>query len=159
MRDAVHDNFDRDCDLLFNLFTGAARPLSNHLDVVVCHIGVGFHGKVLERNCAPCQQQDAYRNHQELVSQGVIDKCANHMRPLCGKLLLALGVEGERIVHHLLPWRKPGRDLLEFTGDLSEPPATLPPVTSVRRKVPGSAGTKTQSRSWRWSTAPEGTMA
>ena len=61
VRDAVHDDFDGDGDLLFDLFGGAAGPLRDHLDVVVGHVGIGFHRQIVKRDRAPDQQQDGQR--------------------------------------------------------------------------------------------------
>ncbi len=45
---ARHDNFQRDRDLLLNLFGGAAGPLSDDGDVIVGNVRVGFDGEVMK---------------------------------------------------------------------------------------------------------------
>ena len=59
MGDAVHRDFERDRDLLLNLFGGPARPLRDHLNVVIRHIRIGFNRQVVKGNGAPDQQQRA----------------------------------------------------------------------------------------------------
>ena len=53
VRDAVHDDFEWNRDLLFNLLRRNSRPLRNHLNVVVRHVGVGLNRKITESDDAP----------------------------------------------------------------------------------------------------------
>ena len=78
MRNSVHLNFDGNGDLLFDFFRGAPRPLRDNLHVVVGYVRIGFHGKFVERNCAPNEQQSGEPQDYELVVKGVIDERANH---------------------------------------------------------------------------------
>ena len=55
MRNPVHDDLDRDGHLLLHFFGGMARPLRDHLDIVVGHVRVGFNRKVVKGNCSPRQ--------------------------------------------------------------------------------------------------------
>ena len=55
---AVHHGFERDGHLLLDLLRGNARPLGDDLDVVVGDVGIRFHGKLMERDRAPGQQQN-----------------------------------------------------------------------------------------------------
>src|SRR5271163_5127332 len=57
VRDAGHLDFNGYGDLLLNLFGGAAGPLCDHLDVVVSHIRIGFHGQIVKRDSAPNEKQ------------------------------------------------------------------------------------------------------
>ena len=45
VRHAGHLNFDRNRDLLFHFLCRPARPLRNHLNVVVGHVGIRLHGE------------------------------------------------------------------------------------------------------------------
>src|ERR1039458_3859896 len=75
---AVHDDFDGDGDLLFDLFGGTAGPLGDDLDVVVGYVGIGLDGEVVERDCAPHQQQKRGKGDEEAVIESVIEEGANH---------------------------------------------------------------------------------
>ena len=48
VRDSAHLNFERNGDLLLDLFRGDPRPLRDDLDIVVCHVGIGFYGKLMK---------------------------------------------------------------------------------------------------------------
>ena len=54
---SVHLNFNRNGDLLFHFFRGAARPLRNDLHVVVGDVGIGFDGQIVKRDRPPDQQE------------------------------------------------------------------------------------------------------
>ena len=75
---AVHRDFERNGDLLFDLLGRDARPLGDHVDVVVGYVGIGFHRKIVERNRAPRQQQQRDGQHHETVVQREVDYSANH---------------------------------------------------------------------------------
>ena len=53
----VQLDFDRDGNLLFYFFGGAAGPLRNDLDVIVSHVRVSFDRKVVEGDCSPNEQE------------------------------------------------------------------------------------------------------
>jgi len=50
VRDTIHNDLERDGDLLLHLFGGPARPLRNDLDVVVGDVGIRLNRQVAERN-------------------------------------------------------------------------------------------------------------
>ena len=76
----VHHDFDRNRDLLLDLFGRAARPLRDHLDVVVRDVGIGFHRQIVERDGAPDEQQHGgCQDDQEAVVEGEINQCPNHL--------------------------------------------------------------------------------
>ena len=79
VRDAVHDDFQRNRDLLFDLFRGNSRPLRDDLHVVVGHVGIGLDGKPLERNDARREQQQCQSQDEEAVVQSKINDSANHL--------------------------------------------------------------------------------
>ncbi len=76
--DAGHLYFDRDGDLLLNLFGGAAGPLGDDLDVVVGDVGVGFDRKVVEGDDAPAGQQDGCAQHQPSIVESKVDETFDH---------------------------------------------------------------------------------
>ena len=49
---AVHDVFQRNRHLLLDLFRGDSRPLRDDLDIVVGHVRIRFHRKLVERHRA-----------------------------------------------------------------------------------------------------------
>ena len=78
MRHSRHLNLDRDRDLLFDLLGGASRPLRNDRDIVVGDIGIGFDGKIVERDRSPAGQQDGNGQHDKFVIQRKIYEGPNH---------------------------------------------------------------------------------
>src|SRR6266852_4199290 len=94
VRDAVHRDFQRDTDLLFDLFCGDSGPLGDDVDVVVGNVRIGFHGKLVKRDRSPPKQKKGRREDQKSVVQGKIYKPANH-------LLLHSVLEHQRILNHL----------------------------------------------------------
>jgi len=71
-------HFDRNGDLLLDLFRGAPRPLRNDAYVVVADIGLGFHRQVVKRDDAPSEQQGPDGQHHKLVVQGKIYEGTDH---------------------------------------------------------------------------------
>src|SRR5258706_13529140 len=78
MGEAVHHDFERNRDLLLDLFGGASGPLRDDLNVVVGDIRVSFNGKLLERDDAPGEQQDREGDHKQTIIEGEVDQAANH---------------------------------------------------------------------------------
>src|SRR5271165_4514552 len=79
MRNSVHHDFDRNCNLLFHLLSRAARPLRNDVDVVVGHVRIRFDGQIGKRNGAPDQQEDGRQHDQKAVGEREIDDGADHL--------------------------------------------------------------------------------
>ncbi len=52
-RNPVHHDFERNGDLLLDLFGGDSRPLRDDLDVVIGDVGISFHGEIVERDRRP----------------------------------------------------------------------------------------------------------
>ncbi len=71
-------DFDRYRDLLLHLFGCAARPLGNHLDVVVGYVGIRLHREIMERDGAPDEQQNGQRQDHEPVVKCKINQTTNH---------------------------------------------------------------------------------
>ena len=94
------DDFDRNRDLLFHLFGGAARPLRDHLDVIVGDVGIRLHRQIVERNRAPDEQQDGQRRHQKPVVEGEIDESAE----ASGNSIYSRGriLQDQRVADHCL---------------------------------------------------------
>ena len=44
VRQAVHHDLERNGDLLLHLFRRPARPLRDHLDIVIGDVRLGFNG-------------------------------------------------------------------------------------------------------------------
>ena len=78
VRDAVHDDFQRDRDLLFDLFGGDSRPLRDDLDVIVGDIGIGFDGKSWKETIPQAKSSKAKASDQQTVVESEIDDAANH---------------------------------------------------------------------------------
>src|ERR1035438_9959271 len=78
VRDAVHLDFDRNRDLLLDLFRRSPWPLRNHLHPGIGHVRVGLDRQVVERNDAPNKQQNRHAQHNKAVIQCEVDDGANH---------------------------------------------------------------------------------
>ena len=79
MGNAVHDDFEGNRNLLFDLLGRNSRPLGNDLNVVVGDIGIGLNGQALERDDTGGKKDDGQRQHEQAVAQGEIDDAANHL--------------------------------------------------------------------------------
>ena len=77
-RDAVHHDFEGNRDLLLDLFGRHSGPLRDDLDVVVGHVGVSLHRKLMEGDGAPAQQHQRRRQYEQPVFQGEIYELADH---------------------------------------------------------------------------------
>src|SRR5713226_768740 len=108
VRDAVHRDFQRDTDLLFDLFCGDSGPLGDDVDVVVGNVRIGFHGKLMKRNRSPPKQKKGRCEDQESVVQGKIYKLANH-------LLLHSVLEHQRVLNDLYAGFDPGNHFLHVS--------------------------------------------
>src|SRR5258708_39712849 len=78
MRNSVHADFERNSDLLLDLFGRNSWPLRDDLDVVVGNVRISFNRKLMKGNCTPNEQQQRNRQHDEAVLQGEINNGANH---------------------------------------------------------------------------------
>ena len=63
---------------MFHFFSRAARPLSNHLNVVIRYIRIRFHGQGLEGKRSPYEQHNTREQNHEAVPQGKIHGGLNH---------------------------------------------------------------------------------
>ena len=84
LRDAIHDNFERNRDLLFDLFRRNSRPLRNDLNVVVSHVGIGLNGQTTEGDDAAGEKQHCEAQHKQAVVKSKINDSANHSLLLVG---------------------------------------------------------------------------
>ena len=84
VRDSVHDDFKRNGNLLLDLFGGYAGPLGDDFDVIVGDVGVGFDGKLMERDGAPDEQQESCSEDEKAVVEREIYESANHFGGSCG---------------------------------------------------------------------------
>ena len=53
VRDAVHHDFERNGDLLLHLLGGNSRPLRDNFHVIIRHVGIRFHRKLMKGNSHP----------------------------------------------------------------------------------------------------------
>src|ERR1700693_2799436 len=85
VRNTVHDDFQRNGHLLFDLLRGNSRPLRNDLNIVVGHVGIGFDGQALEGNDSSGEKDQRQSQHEEAVIQSEIDDATNHLcfHPYC----------------------------------------------------------------------------
>ena len=128
VRDAVHHDLERNGNLLFHFFGGAAGPLRDDLDVVVGDVRIGFHRQIVKRNAAPDEQQHGRHHHQKAVVQREIDQRADHIIAVVRCLYCSRVLQNQRVAHHLLARLEPGRISCISCGSIS------PPITSTRRK-------------------------
>ena len=78
MWNSVHDDFERNRDLLFDLLRRDSRPLRNDLDVVIRHVRIGLDGKVMKRNHPSREKQQRKTQHEQTVVESKINDSANH---------------------------------------------------------------------------------
>src|SRR5579859_5423655 len=134
VRDSVHDDLDRNRDLLFHFFRGPARPLRNDRHVIVGHVGIGFDRESMERDSSPNEQQHSHGQDQETILKREIDNLPDH-------LLL------RRIYWSVVFWKTRARETTCWPGLIPEritwrpPDSIFPATTSTRWKAPPSAGT------------------
>jgi hypothetical protein len=63
----VQYDFEGDSDLLFYLFSSAARPLRDDNNVIIRYVGICLDRKILEGNGSPDEQQDRDRQYKKAV--------------------------------------------------------------------------------------------
>src|SRR5260370_7498543 len=96
VRNAIHRSLKWNGDLLLHLFRGNSRPLRDDLDVVVGYVRVGFYRKVVERDDAPNEQQNAERKHKQTIVE-----CESNEEPNHGSFLVIFLPIFQILVH----WR------------------------------------------------------
>jgi len=79
VRNAVHYDFERNRDLLFDLFRRNPWPLCNDLDVVVGHVGIGLDGQPLERNNPAGEKDQRQTKDEQAVVKSKVNDPANHL--------------------------------------------------------------------------------
>src|SRR5580692_893183 len=109
VRDAVHHDFERNRDLLLDLFRRNPRPLSDDLDIVVGYIGIRLNGKVTEGNDAPSEKQQGEPQNKQAVAESKINDSTNH-------LLLHGVLQCQSIRDHLDSGFEPGNNFLHIVG-------------------------------------------
>src|SRR5580704_150206 len=90
MRDTVHDDFDRDRDLLFDLFRRNSGPLRDDLNIVVGYIGVRLNRQVTKSGNTPREEQQCEGYDENAVIESKINDQANHFLLLPRGALRAL---------------------------------------------------------------------
>src|SRR6202051_5153219 len=78
MGNTVHYDFKGDGDLLFYLFSSAARPLRDDGNVIIRYVGICLDRKVLKGNSSPDEQQNGDRQYNKAVVKGIVDKTLQH---------------------------------------------------------------------------------
>ena len=128
--------------------SSAARPgpLRDDGDVVVGYIGIGFDGKLMERNRTPDEQQQRSCQDQKAILQREIYQLADHLprpfviyfalrhsRPLLTELssLLHRGLENQCVGYHASARFDSTHDLLHVIGEHVPANHLNSPKTSV----------------------------
>src|ERR1700722_9130197 len=78
MRNAIQFDFQRNCDLLLDLFGRVSRPLRDDLRVGVGNVGIRLNREIVKRDDAPHEQHQRTTQHHQAVSQSKIDHGADH---------------------------------------------------------------------------------
>ena len=78
MRNPIHLDFNRNCDLLLDFFRSPSRPLCNNLHPGVGYIGIGFDRQVMKCYEAPDKQDNGQAQNDKAVVQREIDQRINH---------------------------------------------------------------------------------
>src|SRR5579871_365009 len=92
---SVHGDFERDGDLLFDLFRRNPRPLRDDFDIVVGDIGISFNRQVMERDDSGRKDQNRKTQNKQAIVEREIDDPAYH-------LLLHRVLQIKRIGDHLI---------------------------------------------------------
>ena len=64
----VQRDLQRNSDLLFDLFGGNSRPLGDDLDVIVCHVWIGFDRKGMKREDTGAEKQERERHNKQTIA-------------------------------------------------------------------------------------------
>src|SRR5262249_42641146 len=143
--------------LLFHFFGRAARPLCNHIDVVVGHVRIRLHRQAVKGNRSPDQQHHGQGNDHEAVLQAKFNKAGNHAIPSMNSsapvYCSAVFCKTSALLTTSWPGVIPESSSCVLSGKAA------PAFTSTRRNLFPPAGVYTQSRSCRWRIADEGTVA
>ena len=123
-RDAVHRDFERNRDLLLDLFGGDSRPLGDDLNVIVGHVGIGFNGKSVKRDDSRAHQQERESQHEGAFVEGKVDYPADH-------LLFHRALEDECARHHLVARLQSRNHLLQVAGEHASSHHFLAPEAAV----------------------------
>ena len=78
VRDAGHADFERDGDLLLDVFSRAPGPLRDDGDIVVGDVGVSLDGEVVERDSTPHEEQDGQHEDDEPAFECEIYNLRDH---------------------------------------------------------------------------------
>src|SRR5271165_6321998 len=144
VRHTRHLDFDRHGDLALDLFCTAAGPLGDDLHVVVGDVGIGLDGKIAERDDAPHGEDKRSAEHHPAVFESEFNQSSKHY-------CVPAVSRSNALVTTWVPGARPERICWRL------PSSELPARTSTRLNWLFPMGTKTQSRSWRCSTASAGT--
>src|ERR1700722_15185351 len=133
VRNSVHDDFQRNGDLLFDLFRGNSRPLGDDLNIVVGDVGISFDGETLEGNDSCGEKDERERQNEEAVIQSEIDDATNHLcfTPYCS----TVSINGNSIETTWSPGLRP--EIISCKPLLG---SMRPATTSTRLKWPDPIG-------------------
>ena len=172
VRNAVHHDFQRNRDLLFDLLRGNSRPLGDDLHVVVRHVRISFDRQLVKGNRAPAKQQQCRRQDQETVFQGEIDKLCEScvVSPLLRHSLSAVFCSTSAFVTTCLPGLQTRKDFLHLFGQRISArdfhaaesvvvrrhvhPVAVVQVQNCRRPESPRAFPRSIRERWRWRTCP-----
>ena len=109
MRNTVHHDFERDGDLLFYLFSSAARPLRDDGNVIIRYVGICLDRKILEGNGSPDEQQNGgggstrpcYTSNSDLTVPSAIAPVSSGtliVGTICGSPAAAAGLTGGSVI-------------------------------------------------------------
>ena len=132
VRHAVHHDLKRNRDLLLHLFGGDSRPLRDDLDVIVRDVGIGFDGKLVERDrTPPTNSRTAAASTRKRFVQREIDELANHLfTPYCSTVFWNTSA----FATTWSPGLRPATTSCMLSGSM------FPATTSWRRKRPFPSG-------------------
>src|SRR6516165_8143383 len=77
-RYTVHNHFQRNRNLLLDLFRGYPGPLGDDLYVVVGDVRVGVDRQIVERHNSDSDNQERDGQHEEAIVECEIDDTADH---------------------------------------------------------------------------------
>src|SRR5882724_9300594 len=78
VRNARHLYLNRCCDLLFDLFCGASRPLCDNSDVVVGDVRVRLYRQIVKGHNAPTEEDDCRTEYKPTITESKVNQAAKH---------------------------------------------------------------------------------
>src|SRR5579871_6371724 len=78
LRYAVHRDFERNRDLLLDLFRRDSRPLGDYLYIVISDVGIGLDREALKGNDSAGEKDQGEGQYQQAIVESEVNDTSNH---------------------------------------------------------------------------------